>query len=301
MSETTAVVRVGSTLAKVAREPSAHFLLLGAVLFVVYHFVASDRTPRTEIHVSSGDIARLRTEFAKYNGRAPHDDEERQLVDKWINDEIFYREALHLQLWKDDIVVKHRLVQQMEFLSEDLGSFSDPSEAELSAWVGAHPDVYRVPARVAIQQVYLSRDRRGAQLVADAEVVRAELVKGGDPDHLGDPFILGNHIPLKSRDELEGSFGGELAQRAFEAKPGAFVGPFTSSYGLHFLRVEDRHDAELPRLAEVRARARQDVIDARRAEASTATLDRLRGSYSIVVDPAPPHEEAQAVPVAEDD
>ena len=56
------------------------------------------------------------------------------LVEQKIREEILYREALQLGLDKDDVIIKRRLAQKMQFLAEDVAAAHQPTTAELKAW-----------------------------------------------------------------------------------------------------------------------------------------------------------------------
>jgi len=67
------------------------------------------------------------------------------------------REAMALGLDRDDTVIRRRLRQKLEFVAEDTFDAAPATEAELQAWLDAHPDAFRTDAQVAFRQVYLSR------------------------------------------------------------------------------------------------------------------------------------------------
>ena len=48
-------------------------------------------------------------------GRQPNNDEVTRIIDNLVNEEVLYREALILGLDKDDIIIKRRLAQKINF------------------------------------------------------------------------------------------------------------------------------------------------------------------------------------------
>ena len=48
---------------------------------------------------------------------------------------------------RDDTVIRRRLRQKLEFLVEDARDAAPPTDAELQAWLDAHPET--LPARAA--------------------------------------------------------------------------------------------------------------------------------------------------------
>src|SRR5262245_25394186 len=114
---------MSNTLKRLSREPLVHFLLIGAVLFGVYNLTpAGSVTPTAsrEIRLSSGELAQLMLLFRSQWRREPTTEEFRQLVEDKVRGEILYREALAMGLEKDDEIVKRRMAQKMQFLSEDV-------------------------------------------------------------------------------------------------------------------------------------------------------------------------------------
>ena len=72
------------------REPLLQFLVLGAAVFGLFHFVKNAETP-DRIVVSSARIASLADGFARTWQRSPGKEELQGLVDDYIRDEVFYR------------------------------------------------------------------------------------------------------------------------------------------------------------------------------------------------------------------
>jgi len=58
---------------------------------------------------------------------------------------------------KDDTVIRRRLRQKMEFVSDDVAAQTEPTDAALNVYLQAHPDAFRVAPQVSFSQVYLTR------------------------------------------------------------------------------------------------------------------------------------------------
>ena len=87
-----------------------------------------------KIVISSARIANLADGFARTWRRPPSKEELQGLVDDYIRDEVFYREGRAAGLDRDDVVIRRRVRQKMEFLAEDL-SVPEPSEEQLAAYL----------------------------------------------------------------------------------------------------------------------------------------------------------------------
>lgn len=230
----------------------------------------------------------LRAEEQRRSGRAPTPEEERGLVARFLDEEVLYREALALGLDRGDLIVRRRLVQKMEFLTQDAAPLPAPDDAALQRWLDQHPDEFRAPPRLSFRHVFLNRERRGPTIDADARELLSSLRGGVDPDRLGDPFLVGSRFALRSEGEIARVFGAPFAALVEALPAGAWSDPLPSSFGLHLVAVEQRIEGTTPSLASVRERVRQGLLAARRGEANRAALDALRSRYAISVEwPAP--------------
>ena len=149
--------RALTVLARVVREPLLHFVLLGALLY----FVSTWLTAHPEagrIVVSRADIDGIATNYQLQYGNRPSGQQLDALVDAFVREEIYYREALRNGLDRNDEIVRRRLVQKYEFLQQDLAAIQEPDEVALTTWFEQHRSQYQQPARVSFTQVYFSPD-----------------------------------------------------------------------------------------------------------------------------------------------
>ena len=97
------------------REPLIHFLLIGAALFLFFEvFDAPADQQSSRVVITNGQIEFLKASFARTRQRLPTKQELQGLVDGYVREEIFYREAMALGLDKDDTVIRKRLNQKLE-------------------------------------------------------------------------------------------------------------------------------------------------------------------------------------------
>lgn len=133
-------------LVRLLKEPLLHFLVLGAALFVVYGLTSKsgDGSAPEKIVVTAGQVESLSAGFAKTWLRPPTGPELKELIDDWVREEIATREAMSLGLDKGDAVIRRRLRQKLEFASDDMAALAEPTDAELSAYLQAHAESFRV-------------------------------------------------------------------------------------------------------------------------------------------------------------
>jgi peptidyl-prolyl cis-trans isomerase C len=270
-------------LRRLMREPLVWFLLAGAALFFVSErFSGADGA---RIVVTAAERARLTDQWQAQMGRPPTDAELAALVEQWVREEIYYREALAMGLDDDDVIIRRRLAQKLTFLTEDLAAGGEPDEATLRAYYERHAARYAEPERFSFSHAYFSTERRQAAQ-ADAEAALRELTqgRGSSPDTppTGDPFMLQRSYVDRSQREIAELFGREFAAAITELEPGPWQGPIRSAYGWHLVRLESRRAPRQPSLAEVANRVAADLQQERRRDASEAFYRSLRERYQVV-------------------
>jgi hypothetical protein len=273
-----------------AREPLVHFLLLGAAIYVVSGLASPDvdEAPGNEIVVSAGVIEWLTSTWEKRWNRPPTPEERSGLIAEYIRESVLYREALAMGLDRDDTIIRRRLAQKLEFLSQDLLASQPPTEEALRAYFAAHAARYREPALLTLTQVFVDPDLRGERARSDAEAIKAQLGDGPPPiagaERLGDPFLLQRYYPQRSEAALAKLFGREFARSVVALERGRWHGPVLSGYGLHLVYVHDRIEAREASYAAVRDRVTEDWEDERRRELNDAFYASLRARYEVIVE-----------------
>lgn len=285
-------------LKRAAREPLVHFMAIGAALFVVNGLInGPDEGPEGEVVVvSEGRVMQIAQSFVLLAGRAPTRDELQSLVDDFVSEEVGYREAIAMGLDADDTIVRRRMRQKIEFMIEDGAASETPSEADLQAWLDAHPEKFRMPERRALRQVLLSADKRGGAAMADAEAALVALKAGGDPASMGDKSMLPAAIPLTTQEGVAALFGADFAAAAFAAGEGGWFGPVASPFGQHVAMLVDVEPGRAVPLAEVVDRVHSDWVEARRNDARDDFHARMRDRYDIRIEWPEPWKDMPATP-----
>ena len=280
------------------REPLFQFLVLGGVLFSLSHLVDRNKAEAPDrILVSSARIDNLADGFARTWRRPPSKEELQGLIDDYIRDEVFYREGRAAGLDRDDVIIRRRVRQKVEFLAEDASS-AEPGDDQLAAYLEANPARFRTDDRLTFRQVFLSANRRERTINDDSKQVADALTQlgaTGDTTSLGDPFLLGEDFKAVSQTDVVGIFGDDFAKYLAVAELGRWQGPISSSFGQHFVYISERIPGGLPPLAAVREAVLREWSNARRLEAEQKLYRSLRDRYDIVVE-TPPSKSAQAGP-----
>jgi hypothetical protein len=238
--------------------PMVHFVALGACLFLVYGIVGPRRGAAQSRH-------RIVIPPAG--------------AEQYVEDEVLYREAVALGLHRDDPMVRRRMIQKMRFLLEDTAPVPPPSDAQLTAFMDAHPSKFRIEPTLDVEQLFFSRDRRGGQVTADASAALVAVRKGETVS--SDAFVHGRVLRGRTHRQLVAAFGDDFARAVRGASIGSWIGPLRSSYGMHLVRVTARAAGAMPDLDRVRSRVRAEYLRDARARAVRRAIEALRSRYQV--------------------
>jgi hypothetical protein len=240
---------------KFLREPLVRFLLLGAAIFVASSFVSRGRTDKP------GEIVITQA-----------------------------RKAMAQGLDRDDTIIRRRLRQKLEFLSEDLTAKLQPTAAELEEYLRTHPQDFQIEPTVTLQQIYLDPQKHGTHLARDAATLLASLRGAGtnvDMNSLGDPFLFEARFDNVTLSDVTKMLGSEFATNLSKLPSGEWTGPVKSGYGEHLVFVAERTEARLRPLSEVQAQVTRDWMSAKRQEAMENYYASLLRHYRIKIESAP--------------
>ena len=286
-------------MSKLLKEPLLHFLVLGAVLFGLYSWLGrgSGRGagPAEEIVVSQGRIRSFAEGFGRVWNRLPTGQELTGLVRDYVREEALYREALALGLDRDDTIVRRRLAQKIEFLSDDLAAAVEPTDRQLAEYLERHPDSFRTESRFTFSQIFLDPQRRGARLASDAAQMLARLNAGSaspDPAALGDSRMLEPHFDDAARRDVAAQFGEVFVTALTDLALRRWEGPVKSGYGVHLVRVEKRALGRVPELAEVRDDVAREWSAEKRREVKEDQFQALLQRYKVTIEQSTANGEA---------
>ena len=275
------------TMKTLLREPLLHFFLLGALIFVLASALGGAGSTNDPIVVGEEQVTLLAEGFRRTWQRPPTESELSGLVEDYVKEEVFYREAVAMGLDRDDTVIRRRLRQKLEFMSEDIAAQAQPTEQELQAFLSEDADRFRIEGPMSFVHVYFNFDRRGENARTDAAALLARL--DADPELGNDISALGDRLPLPAsyesvtETEIARLFGQPFAERLRDVGPGAWTGPLESGYGLHLVFVSEKEDDRLPQLAEVRDEVVREWRVRQRERTDDAFYRELRDKYDVRV------------------
>lgn len=246
------------------------FVVVGVAIFVVD---ARYNDPQNDIVVDRGVVQRLSALWENQMERPPTAEELDGLIQNWIEEEIWYREARRLELDEEDVIIRRRLIQKAQFVAE--ASAPEPTDAGVRAWFEDHSDDYRLPTRYSFRQAFF-RDRQTAE-------TRGNALDDDNWRDLAQPSLLRPTHALRSRREIAGLFGESFAAALTQMSPGRdWQGPVQSEFGWHWIQLQEVRPPERPAFESVRNAVLNDYIYALEIDARRAYLEGLKDDYDIV-------------------
>jgi peptidyl-prolyl cis-trans isomerase C len=279
-----------SFISRWLREPLIHFLLIGAALFAVDHYVQPARgaAPSSkQIQLSLDELAQLALIFQSQWRREPTPEEFNRLVENRVQEEILYREALAMGLDKDDTIVKRRMAQKLQFLAEDVAAAREPKTAELKSWFEKNKATFAQPSRASFRHLYFSPDHRGQRARDDAAKALVKLA--GQPQDaklaasLADPFMFQDYYRDRAPDYLSKEFGPKFAQAVAKLPPGSWQGPVESGLGWHLVFVDTVIPGRVPAFEEIEPDVKSAWLSEQKAQAWEKAYKAMRAKYTVLI------------------
>ena len=250
------------------KEPLLWFIIIGALLFAADRFtgpqpIIVDETVRNQ-------IASL---WETQMGLPPSEKELDSLIHNWIREEIFYRESLRLGLDSEDTIIRRRLVQKLTFLAQEVDEDAITQE-DLEAHYNSNLADYTLPVRYSLSQIYFSDTSMTDELTT-------ELEDGIGWRQLGQSSLLPRTLVRKNLREVTSTFGTEFADQLDKFREGQWVGPITSTFGLHLVRLDAISASEVTPLPYIEKQVMTDLMHQRREASLDDYYEDLLTQYDV--------------------
>ena len=212
------------------REPLLHFLLLGALLFGVDHVVVSRQDDPRAIVAGRTVHDEARTLFKSSRGREPNAEELRALTQRWVDNEVLYREGVALRVEQGDAMIRERVIFKTLMLVESGLQRPPIDDKVLRAWFETNRARYDDPARYDFQEAVLSGDTSEAAVRSFVQALNA-----GTP---GDAKAGLRVFKARPMDNLVQSYGPDFARMLAESPAGGEWRALPSRDGVRAVRLD---------------------------------------------------------------
>ncbi|NIB44923.1 peptidyl-prolyl cis-trans isomerase [Pseudomaricurvus alkylphenolicus] len=283
------------------RDPLSHFLVAGLALFLGLSAISGDDSSERDIVVDRETLltfVQYRTkvfqpELAAKRLDAMTVEQKANLVRQYVEEEALYREAIAMGLEGDDYVIRRRMVQKLEFITQGFVEQGvEVDEESLEAFFQQQRDDYFIEPSVTFTHVFLSAEKHpGGELQQSAEGMLKQLheekVNFSESMRFGDRFPFHVNYVERTPEFVASHFGQSFADEVFdlalpEQDGSRWVGPFSSQYGLHLVNVSQRLPGRYPELAEVVDVVKQDYRQAQIREKQRLAIEEIVQRYRVV-------------------
>jgi peptidyl-prolyl cis-trans isomerase D len=185
-------------------------------------------------------------------------------------------------------IPEKRQIKYVVVDSAKIATATNVTDQDLQAYYDQHRDEYRVPEQVKVSHILIKTplpapgakedEKAIADARAKAEGVLKELKAGGDFAKLAEKYS-DDPGSAKSGGDLgwigRGRTVPEFEKAAFSLGKGQTSDLVKSSYGFHIIRVEDKQEAHLKTLAEVKSEIEEKVKQQKTARATETAANAL--------------------------
>jgi parvulin-like peptidyl-prolyl isomerase len=240
--------------------------------------------------VSAGRIEQLASIFAKTWQRPPTPQELKGLIDDYVIEEVYYRKAVALGIDKNDTMIRRRMRQKMEFLSDDVAGLAEPSDEELKAYLAANESKFRTEPVYTFRQIFFNPEKHPGDPQAYVQA-RAEILSAGGKIE-GDQTLLPAYFAEVPGRAVDNTFGTGFANQLDALALGQWAGPLASGIGLHLIRLESRVPGRLPDLKAIRPLVQREWANQKRLDLRQKFNAGLLKDYKVVIDWPKPQKQA---------
>ncbi|OUR94339.1 hypothetical protein A9Q87_01455 [Flavobacteriales bacterium 34_180_T64] len=263
---------------KIVKEPLFHFLLIGAIIFLVYMMVNTEQNTQ-EIVIDDNLVNELASKWELKRNRRPTLEEMEGMINQYVEQEVLYQEALTMNLDHNDEIVKRRLAQKMEFISDNMAESLQPTLEMLESYYEEHKDNYAKAPIYSMQVLYFSEDKREN---ASADALAA--LNHENPLELGDNISLPSNYKDESAFKITRDYGRVFTNALDSLETGKWVGPVQSGFGIHLVNILEKKAAGYYEFDDIAEKVSTDYNFDASNDFKQELIATLLKNYSIQID-----------------
>jgi hypothetical protein len=258
--------------------------MIGVCIFGLYYGINPVRNDKETILIDDEMVGRVGSLFQKQWGRLPTDAEWSSLIDNELREEVYYRQALKMNLDHNDMLIRRRMNQKLDFITSDLVQMKSPADSALQAYYFKHKDKYLQQATYSFSHIYFNADKRQhakADALACLRSLPATDDNLDDLTKLGDMFPFSYHTYEASAKEIDVIMGEGFSAALSGLPVGKWSGPVLSGFGTHLIFINTINPASEPALASIRERLLNDYRYDYQQQFNRKVYDDFKKEYTI--------------------
>jgi hypothetical protein len=267
---------------RLIKEPLVHFLLLGFLIFGYYYWIKKDTASEDTILINDAEYNYLLSTWKKQWQQDPNEEEIKAFLDQYLRQEVFYKEALNIGLDHNDIIIKRRLAQKMEAVSNDMSAMvKPPTDEELKAFYEENKDLFQLPEVYSFQQILFLDDEPGVD--QEIQKVKAALEKGeGIPSSRRTKLALKNSWGNAYANDIHNAFGDDFTNALEQAKLNQWI-ILPSGFGKHLVYISSKDDAGLAHFDEIKSYVKKEFEYRTEVETQEQVYQDLLKKYQVEI------------------
>lgn len=288
---------------KLLRDPLIHFLLAGISIFFLVNMLgtntdSTDRSGASKTILVDRETMLLQLQYltktfepeiaAKRLNSLPEEELE-LLIKNYVRDEALYREAKSYGFGENDYIIKKRMIQKIDFLTEKISQYAPAiSNARLEEYYQSHKQQYLDPAHITFTHIFF--DKTNATQSTHEKLAHDKLIElqknkvdFNNASYHGDRFPFGLNYAQRTFEEISSHFGKTMTQALFALTPNKnqWRGVFTSQYGSHLVLVAQHQKNRIPPFEEVKNKVFDDLQIKMRRENKALEIDKIVARYTV--------------------
>ena len=290
---------------QVFKEPLFQFLIIGLVLLGGERLINAEDYSDDQYSIFIDD--QLLAQFMQREAKSfkPEDAlktiqgltlaKRQRLIESYVQSEVLYREALALNLERDDQIIRRRLMQKMDYLAQGFYDEKAPlTEVDLRAYYETNREDYRRVATATFTHVFVASGKGLSWEKGEARALK--LLKGLNAGQVpfensglyGERFLYNRNYVNRDDEEIASHFGLNFKQEIFSLvlsnPPGPlkWQGPLKSNYGWHLVLVTKKTPMYIPEFQDVSAAVLADAQRQQQREIKQLAIEMLISKYQVV-------------------
>jgi len=272
------------------QEPLFHFLLIGTIIFYIGYKDEPKKEIQSQKHliITKSDIDKLTLQWKREKNSLPSKKELNKLLEYYIEDEILYREALRMQLDKNEPDIKKILIDKLKYISDDSIKIDKIPEALLHHYFQEHKEKFikRTSKRISFTQVYLNpKKHKNIEKIAQS-ILKKLHNKTIDTNitNLGDKFYTGNQFKNVDTKTLSKSFSRSFIRELFKLPVQQWSKPIKSGFGIHIIYVEEKREKKEVTFNDVKEQVKDEWLIEENYNAYKKLYKKLRKEYTVTIE-----------------
>lgn len=283
---------------KLLKEPLVQFLIIALVLLGGERWINAEDYAYDQYHIQIDDQQLL--QFMQLRAKTFKPDqavaalaalgvkERQRLIDDYARNEVLFREAMALNLDKNDQIIRRRMIQKMDYLAQGFYDEAEPlTEQDLRDYFADQQQDYKKAAEATFTHVFIStqhRPSKEARAMADKLLsqLNTKQVPFENASRYGERFLYNRNYVNREDDEIGSHFGQSFQQAVFALSTGEqWQGPVQSSYGWHLVLLVKNAAAYVPEFEEVSSAVFADAQRQQQRDVKRQAIDKLMAKYQI--------------------